>query len=35
METQQVFLYVLIGVVLFIVLLIGFTRKSAGKTEEE
>jgi hypothetical protein len=35
METQKVFLYVLVGVILFIVLLIGLTKKSAGKIEEE
>lgn len=34
METQKVFLYVLVGVVLFVVLLIGLSKRSAGKTEE-
>lgn len=35
MEAQKVFLYVLAGVILFIVLLIGITRKNARKMEEE
>ena len=34
MEAQKIFLYVLVAIVLLIVVLIGFTRKRAGKTEE-
>jgi hypothetical protein len=32
---EKVFLYVLVGVVLFAVLLIGLTKRNAGKTEKE
>jgi hypothetical protein len=32
---EQAFLYVLGGIVLLAVLVIGLTRKSAGKVEEE
>jgi hypothetical protein len=32
---EKVFLYVLGGVVLFAVLLIGLSKRSAGKTEKE
>lgn len=35
MEKQKIFLYILIGVVLFAVLLIGLTKRSSRKTREE
>lgn len=35
MEKQKIFLYVLVGVVLFAVLLIGLAKRGSGKTGEE
>jgi len=35
MEKQKIFLYVLVGVVLFAVLLIGLAKRNARKTGKE
>ncbi len=32
---EKIFLYVIVGIVLLAVLVIGLTKKSAGKVEEE